>query len=47
MKEGIQLLHSKLGGTVFIKRDPDVDGYTSSAYLKGFINDISPDTNYL
>lgn len=44
MEDGIQLLHSKLGGIIFIKRDPDVDGYTSSAYLKGFINDISPDT---
>lgn len=47
MEEGIQLLHSKLGGTVFIKRDPDVDGYTSSAYLKGFINDISSDTQII
>lgn len=44
MKEGVQLLHNKLGGTFFIKRDPDVDGYTSAAYMKGFINDISPDT---
>ncbi|MDE7425717.1 MAG: DHH family phosphoesterase [Lachnospiraceae bacterium] len=47
MEDGIQLLHSKLGGTIFIKRDPDVDGYTSSAYLKGFINDISPDTQII
>lgn len=44
MEEGITLLHSKLGGTIFIKRDPDVDGYTSSAYLRGFIGDISPNT---
>lgn len=44
MKNGIELLHSKLGGSIFIKRDPDVDGYTSAAYMKGFITDISPDT---
>lgn len=44
MKQGIELLHSKLGGDIFIKRDPDVDGYTSAAYIKGFIEDISPET---
>jgi len=47
MEKGIDLLHEKLGGTVFIKRDPDVDGYTSSAYLKGFISDISSDTRII
>lgn len=47
MEKGIELLHSKLGKTIFIKRDPDVDGYTSSAYLKGFINDVSPDTKII
>lgn len=47
MEEGIGLLHEKLGGTIFIKRDPDVDGYTSSAYLRGFITDISPDTKVI
>lgn len=47
MEEGIELLHSKLGKTIFIKRDPDVDGYTSSAYLKCFINDISPNTKII
>ncbi len=47
MEEGIELLHSKLGGTIFIKIDPDVDGYTSSAYLKGFITDISSDTKII
>ena len=47
MKEGIDLLHSKLGGTIFIKRDPDVDGYTSSTYLRGFISDISPNTKII
>lgn len=44
MKKGIELLHSKLGGNIFIKRDPDVDGYTSAAYIKNFILDISPET---
>lgn len=47
MEEGIGLIHEKLGGTIFIKRDPDVDGYTSSAYLRGFITDISPDTKVI
>ena len=44
MEEGIDLLHSKLGGHIFIKIDPDVDGYTSAAYIRGFIEDISPNT---
>jgi single-stranded-DNA-specific exonuclease len=44
MKQGIELLHSKLGGKIYIKRDTDVDGLTSSAYMQGFINDISPET---
>ena len=47
MNEGIELLHSKLGGTIFIKRDTDVDGLTSSSYTKGFIHDISPETNVI
>ena len=47
MKEGIHLLHDKLGGTIFIKRDSDVDGFTSAAYTKGFINDISPNTKVI
>ena len=47
MEQGIELLHSKLNQTIYIKRDPDVDGYTSAAYLKCFINDISPDTKIL
>lgn len=47
MKEGIQLLHDKLEGTIFIKRDSDVDGFTSAAYIKGFINDISPNTDVI
>jgi len=47
IEEGIGLLHEKLSGTIFIKRDPDVDGYTSSTYLRGFITDISPDTKII
>lgn len=47
MNEGIELLHENLHKTIFIKRDPDVDGYTSSAYLKGFITDIAPDTKII
>lgn len=47
MERGIDLLHKKLDKTIFIKRDPDVDGYTSAAYLRGFINDISPNTKII
>ncbi len=47
MEEGIDLLHSKLGGTIYLKIDPDVDGYTSSTYMRGFINDISPETKII
>lgn len=44
IKKGVELLHQNLGKTILIKRDPDVDGYTSAAYIKGFIEDISPET---
>lgn len=47
IKKGIQLLHDKLDETIFIKRDSDVDGFTSAAYMKGFINDISPNTKVI
>lgn len=47
MDEGIALLHENLNKTIFIKRDPDVDGFTSSAYLKGFITDIAPNTKII
>ena len=47
MEKGIDLLHKHLNGTIYIKVDPDVDGYTSSTYLRGFINDISPNTQIL
>lgn len=44
IKVGVDLLHSNLNKTIFIKRDPDVDGFTSAAYLNGFISDIAPGT---
>lgn len=47
MEQGIDLLHSKLGGLIYIKRDPDVDGYTSCAYMENFIHDISPETKII
>ena len=47
MREGIELLHSKLGGKIYIKPDVDVDGITSAAYLRGFIEKISPDTEII
>lgn len=47
IEEGITLLHDNLNGTIFIKRDPDVDGYTSAAYITGFIKDISPETKII
>lgn len=47
MREGIKLLHKNLNKTIFIKRDSDVDGFTSAAYLKGFISDIAPDVKII
>lgn len=47
MEKGIDLLHDKLNSTIYIKRDPDVDGFTSAAYIKGFIHDISPTTKVI
>ena len=47
IKVGVDLLHSNLNKTIFIKRDPDVDGFTSAAYLNGFISDIAPDTRII
>lgn len=47
MNEAVELLHSKLNGTIFIKRDSDVDGYTSAAYIEGFIKDIAPSTKII
>ena len=47
MEKGIKLLHDNLKKTVLIKRDPDVDGFTSAAYMRGFIQDIAPDTEII
>lgn len=44
--EGIELLHSVLtkeNQKISIKVDPDVDGFTSSAFLVRFIHEIAPD----
>ena len=43
MKEGLELLHNNLKGKIFIKVDCDVDGFTSAAYMKQFIQKINPD----
>jgi len=45
MKEGIELLHKVLGNEnpkIFLKPDCDVDGITSAAYIKQFIEQICP-----
>lgn len=45
MKEGIELLHSvlkKKNPKIFLKPDCDVDGFTSAAYIKQFIEQICP-----
>jgi single-stranded-DNA-specific exonuclease len=47
MEEGIDLLHNKLSEKILIKRDTDVDGLTSSAYIQCFIKDISPETDII
>lgn len=49
MEKGIDLLHDNLGKNkkIFIKPDVDVDGETSAAYLRGFITDISPETEII
>lgn len=43
MQEGIELLHNNLHKQIFIKVDCDVDGFTSSAYLRQFILKLNPD----
>lgn len=43
MKEGLKLLHDNLKGKIFIKVDCDVDGFTSAAYIKQFIQKIALD----
>ena len=43
MEKGIDLLHNNLDKKIFIKVDPDVDGYTSAAYVRMFLQRIKPD----
>ena len=43
IKEGLKLLHDNLKGKIFIKVDCDVDGFTSAAYIKQFIQKIAPE----
>lgn len=44
MDEGLELFHNSLHKKIFLKPDSDVDGYTSSAYIRQFIECIAPDT---
>lgn len=44
MNEAIELLHKYKNGTIYIKRDPDVDGITSASYVQGFVELIAPDS---
>jgi len=44
MLSGIELLNQSLGKKIFIKPDVDVDGITSAAYIRGFINKLNPET---
>lgn len=43
MEKGIKLLHDNLDKKIFIKVDCDVDGYTSAAYIRQFIESLNPD----
>ena len=43
MKEGLKVFHDNLKGKIFIKVDCDVDGFTSAAYIKQFIQKIAPE----
>lgn len=50
MKEGIELLHKVLKKEhpkIFLKPDCDVDGITSAAYIKQFIEQICPNAEIL
>jgi len=47
INEGLDLFNSALHKKVYIKPDADVDGYTSAAYIKQFIECIAPDTEIL
>ena len=43
IEEGLKVLHENLQGKIFIKVDCDVDGFTSAAYMKQFLQKIAPD----
>ena len=43
IEKGLEVLHDNLKGKIFIKVDCDVDGFTSSAYMKQFIQKIAPE----
>ena len=43
MKKGLKLLHDNIKGKIFIKVDCDVDGFTSAAYIRQFIQKIAPE----
>ena len=47
MDEGLELFHNALHKKIFLKPDADVDGLTSSAYMRQFIECIAPDTEIL
>lgn len=42
MEKGLELLHNNLDKKIFIKVDPDVDGYTSAAYVRLFLQKLNP-----
>lgn len=44
MDKAVELLHKCLGKKIYIKVDADVDGFTSAAYIRQFIETISPET---
>jgi len=47
INEGIELFHNSLHKKIFIKPDADVDGLTSAAYIRQFIESIAPDTEII
>jgi single-stranded-DNA-specific exonuclease len=45
MRRGVELLHNVLdgeGAAIYLQVDSDVDGFTSAAYMKQFIQDVDP-----
>lgn len=45
--EGIELLHKNLNKKIYLKVDPDVDGFTSAAYIRQFLQVLNPDVNLI